>query len=180
MSNEEVMELQGLRRESALQEKKVQSLSFELEDNELALKALESWKKFRWIGFFLALIAFAGVFVFAYLHLWIIDETAPGVNENYTDTIASSVSLVSIVFAIMMLIVLAVVCVIQGVRVFMELGESDAARIMAKARFRKNYHSEKERILDQRKILKRSMYEEEVRLKFLLQRLEELEKMEKS
>jgi hypothetical protein len=180
MSNEEVIELQELRKERDLQERKVQSLRYEAEDNELAMKALESWRKFRWVGFFISVTAFTGTFIFAYLHLWVMDETTPGLYQNYTDTIANSVSMVSIVFAIMILIALAVICVMQGAKVFMELGDSDAARLMAKARMKKNYHIEKERLLDQRKILQRSLYEEELKLKFMLPRLEELEGKEPS
>ena len=178
MSNEEVIELQELRKEKDLQARKLQSLQFEMEDNEMAMRALLSWKRFRWVGFFIALQAFFAVMIFAYLHLKSIDESAPGMYENIGDTVASSISTVSVVFALMLLLVLAVVCVILGMRLFVELGDSDAARLMAKARFKKNFYTEREKLLDQRKILQRSLYEEEIKMKFLLPRLEELEKNE--
>ncbi len=180
MSNEEIIELQELRKERDLQERKVQSLKFEFEDNDMALRALESWRRFRWVGFFISLAAFAGTFVFAYLHLRVIDLTTPGLYDNYADTVSNSVSVVSIAFALMLLLALAILCIVQGSKVFMELGDSDAARLMAQARMKKNYHIEKEHLLDQRKILQRSLYEEEVKLKFMLPRLEELEGQETS
>ena len=146
MRNEEVIELQELRKEKELQSKKVQSLQFEMEDNDMAMRSLESWKKFRWVGFFLAVQAFFITLVLAYFHLKSIEDTDPGLYENFGDTIISSISTVSVAFALMVLAVLAILCIVMGLKLFMELGESDAARLMAKARFKKNYHTEKEKL----------------------------------
>ena len=180
MSNEEVIELQELRKEKDIQSRKVQSLQFEVEDNEMALEALLSWKRLRWIGFLIALIAFATILMFAYLHLKNIEETDSGLYQNFSDTVLSSISTVSIAFALMLLIAMAIICVVLGMKLFMELGDSDAARLMAKAHSTRNYHIELEKITDRMKILKRSLYEEEVKLKFMLPRLNELEEKEES
>lgn len=180
MSNEEVIELQELRKEKDIQERKVMSLRFEVEDNEMELRALMSWRQFRWVGFAIALMAFFAILIFGYLHLKTLDDTVSGLYQNMGDSIVQSVSSVSVAFALMMLGVLAIVCIVLGAKLFMELGDSDGARLMAEARSAKNYHAELEKIMDRRKILERSLYEEEVKLKFLLPRIEELEAKEPS
>ena len=178
MSNEEVIELQELRKERDIQERKLQSLRYEIEDNDMAMRALDSWKKFRWVGFFICCTAFAVIFFFAYLHYLSLKESDPGAYKNTSDAVVSSISTVSIAFSILLLVILAIACIILGMRLFIELGESDAARLMAQSRMMKNYHIESEKLVDQRKILKRSLYEEELKMKFMLPRLEELEQRE--
>ncbi|MCR5118914.1 MAG: hypothetical protein K6B44_04760 [Lachnospiraceae bacterium] len=178
MSNEEVIELQELRKEKDLQARKIESLQFEVEDNDMALRALLSWKRFRWVGFALALAAFAVDFIFTLLHFKALVASTPGMYENYSDNITSSISTVSLLFSLLLLLALAVVCILLGTRLFMELGDSDAARLMAQVRMQKNFYTEREKILDRGKIAKRSLYEEEVKMKFLLPRLEELEAKE--
>ncbi len=180
MTNAEAAELQELRRQKKHLDNTIWNLQYELDDNKMRIEKLEDWKRFRWLGFLIVLAVFAALFVFALIHMDVLDNSAYGNYYNPLDTIATALSTSSMLFAGILLLALLPVMLKLGFDILMELGGSELSRTAAKKLGKKNYYNEQEKLKEHSRELGRALYDEQMKLHAFRDRLSELEELEKA
>ena len=144
MTEQQIQELRELRIAVQTREHQLDVLEMEKADVQMEIRQLNRWKKGRWVGFVLSLIAFV-ICTFAFVSYAEIQfEASVGRSQNYSDAFAYSVSSASILFAGLFLLISFLISLILGIKLMTELGNSKPTRNYARNSFKKNYYNEME------------------------------------
>jgi len=177
MTPEQLKELREARIESQRLGDAIYALETEIKEMDMEMRFLELWKRGRWVGFTLSLTVFLILGTMYTMYFWMFTKTREF--DGYANAVVFSVSSVMTGIMTAFVFAMAIITLVLGRKLYMEMGRSKAARDLAKRKKAKNYYSRVEYCVTHKIELQKSIVELKEEQRDFDRRIDQLMELEK-